>query len=174
MTIGSSVTSIGDSAFSFCASLANITIPSSVTSIGDHAFAGCTVVRGVYFQGNAPNPGLKCIWRGISYVTVYYLPGVHRLGRALGLTTRLAIFQPCCGMHRSSPGQRLEGPINLDSGITGSSNLRRRDRGERQSRATRWAGFLLETPSPSAALHFLSPTRSGPTIPSRFYRVTWP
>ena len=40
--IPSSVTSIGDSAFSYCTSLTTLTIPNSVTSIADGAFAGCT------------------------------------------------------------------------------------------------------------------------------------
>ena len=39
--IPSSVTSIGDSAFSYCRSLSEIVIPSSVTSIGDSAFNNC-------------------------------------------------------------------------------------------------------------------------------------
>ena len=39
--IPSSVTSIGDSAFSWCDSLSEIVIPSSVTSIGDSAFSCC-------------------------------------------------------------------------------------------------------------------------------------
>ncbi|MEI6755120.1 MAG: leucine-rich repeat domain-containing protein, partial [Paludibacter sp.] len=45
--IPSSVTSIGNSAFSNCLSLANITIPSSVSSIGDHAFRYCTALINV-------------------------------------------------------------------------------------------------------------------------------
>ena len=40
--IPSSVTNIGDSAFSICDSLSEIVIPSSVTSIGDWAFVGCS------------------------------------------------------------------------------------------------------------------------------------
>ena len=40
--IPSSVTSIGDWAFSGCSSLSKIVIPSSVTSIGDSAFLGCS------------------------------------------------------------------------------------------------------------------------------------
>ena len=41
IVIPSSVTSIGDSAFSYCRSLSEIVIPSSVTSIGDSAFSSC-------------------------------------------------------------------------------------------------------------------------------------
>ena len=41
VTIPQSVTSIGDSAFSFCIALTEVTIPQSVTSIGDSAFVGC-------------------------------------------------------------------------------------------------------------------------------------
>ena len=40
--IPNSVTSIGESAFSYCSRLTSITIPNSVTSIGDRAFSGCS------------------------------------------------------------------------------------------------------------------------------------
>ncbi|MQN69116.1 leucine-rich repeat protein, partial [Segatella copri] len=46
IVIPSSVTSIGDWAFSSCDSLSEIVIPSSVTSIGDDAFYNC------YFSDN--------------------------------------------------------------------------------------------------------------------------
>ena len=42
VTIPNSVTSIGNSAFSGCASLTSVTIPNSVTSIGEDAFDGCS------------------------------------------------------------------------------------------------------------------------------------
>ncbi len=47
ITIPSSVTSIGDGAFSGCRSLTSITIPSSVTSIGDYAFSSCSRLTSV-------------------------------------------------------------------------------------------------------------------------------
>ena len=45
VTVPSSVTSIGTSAFQGCTSLTSVTIPSSVTSIGDNAFFGCTSLK---------------------------------------------------------------------------------------------------------------------------------
>lgn len=41
LTIGNSVTSIGNNAFSNCSGLTSITIPNSVTSIGQYSFNGC-------------------------------------------------------------------------------------------------------------------------------------
>ena len=52
VVIPSSVTSIGEWAFSCCKSLASITIPASVTSIGKAAFDGCTSLKKIYYRGN--------------------------------------------------------------------------------------------------------------------------
>ena len=48
-TIPGSVTSIGDDAFSGCASLTSVTIPDSVTSIGNYAFSCCGSLTDVNF-----------------------------------------------------------------------------------------------------------------------------
>ncbi len=53
VTIGNSVTSIGDYAFSYCSSLTSITIPNSVTSIGEEAFLNCSLTS-VTFEGRTP------------------------------------------------------------------------------------------------------------------------
>jgi len=50
VTIGNSVTSIGEWAFDGCTSLTSVTIPNSVTSIGKGAFYNCSLTR-VTFQG---------------------------------------------------------------------------------------------------------------------------
>ena len=46
-TIPSTVTAIGDYAFSGCTTLAGIDIPASVNSVGDFAFRGCSALRNV-------------------------------------------------------------------------------------------------------------------------------
>ena len=47
MTIGTSVTSIGNAAFGGCSKLTSVTIPNSVTYIGDEAFRYCRLLTGV-------------------------------------------------------------------------------------------------------------------------------
>ncbi len=55
VTIPSSVTSIGDEAFNGASNLTSITIPSSVTSIGDGAFYGASSLTSVFYMGDAPS-----------------------------------------------------------------------------------------------------------------------
>ena len=47
MTIGNSVTSIGERAFAGCSGLTSVTIGNSVASIGERAFAGCSGLTSV-------------------------------------------------------------------------------------------------------------------------------
>jgi hypothetical protein len=47
VTVGNSVTSIGDSAFIICTGLTSVTIPDSVTSIGNNAFYGCDALTSI-------------------------------------------------------------------------------------------------------------------------------
>ena len=54
---GKSVTSIGDSAFYNCTSLASIKIPSSVTSIGDRAFSSCESLTSVTIPNSVTSIG---------------------------------------------------------------------------------------------------------------------
>ena len=57
--IPSSVTSIGDSAFSSCHSLSEIVIPSSVTSIGDSAFSGCESLSEIFIPSSVTSIGYR-------------------------------------------------------------------------------------------------------------------
>ena len=57
IVIPSSVTIIGDSAFSCCGSLSEIVIPSSVTSIGDHAFSSCDSLSEIVIPSSVTSIG---------------------------------------------------------------------------------------------------------------------
>ena len=55
--IPTSVTSIGDSAFSGCSGLTSITIPNSVTSIGDSVFSGCSGLTSITIPNSVTSIG---------------------------------------------------------------------------------------------------------------------
>ena len=59
---GYPVTSIGNSAFSICYSLTNVTIPDSVTNIGDGAFFGCTSLTSVTIPNSVTSIGNGAFW----------------------------------------------------------------------------------------------------------------
>lgn len=54
LTIGESVTSIGEDAFRFCKNLESLTIPKSVTSIGDRAFLECSGLTSILVESGNP------------------------------------------------------------------------------------------------------------------------
>ena len=60
--IPSSVTSIGDLAFSGCDSLSEIVIPSSVTSIGDYAFSSCDSLSEIVIPSSVASIGKSAFY----------------------------------------------------------------------------------------------------------------
>ncbi|MDE7296692.1 MAG: leucine-rich repeat domain-containing protein [Clostridia bacterium] len=60
VSMGDSVTSIGDSAFYNCTALASITIGNGVTDIGDYAFENCNALADIIYTGDISG------WCGIS------------------------------------------------------------------------------------------------------------
>ena len=67
---GHSVTSIGDSAFSYCSNLTSIEISSGVTSIGEYAFQYCKSLTSIEIPSSATSIG-KEAFRGCSSLTIY-------------------------------------------------------------------------------------------------------
>ena len=68
--IGNGVTSIGDSAFGSCYSLASITIPDGVTSIGDSAFDSCYSLASITIPD-----GVTSIW-DFAFANCYSLSSI--------------------------------------------------------------------------------------------------
>ena len=70
VTIGDNVTTIGVSVFYECSVLESITIPDSVTSIGNYAFNSCTSMTSVTFDGTQPTLGTTSFALGTSSSSV--------------------------------------------------------------------------------------------------------
>jgi hypothetical protein len=84
---GNSVTSIGDHAFAFCASLTNVTLPSSVTSIATHAFYYCSKLTSITIPNSVTN-----IW-DYAFNGCTNLTAVYFQGNAPPLTNDWSVFQ---------------------------------------------------------------------------------
>ena len=70
--IGTKVTSIGNGAFTYCASLTNVTIPDSVTSIGDYAFSECRGLTNVTIGNGMTSIGESAFYNceGLTSITI--------------------------------------------------------------------------------------------------------
>ena len=79
-TIPDSVTSIGNSAFSWCSSLTSINIPDSVTSIGDYAFYNCSKLTSIVIPDSVTSIGNRAFYYCRSLTSVVIPDSVTSIG----------------------------------------------------------------------------------------------
>ena len=80
IAIPNSVTSIGNSAFSYCSSLTSIAIPKSVTSIGYDAFSGCTSLTSIEIPNSVTSIGNYAFYDCSSLTSVVIPDSVTSIG----------------------------------------------------------------------------------------------
>ena len=87
ITLPNKIEKIGNSAFSDCSKLKEITIPESVKSVGSGAFYGCNALNAVYYAGNVAG------WCGIIFSNTNANPlyNAHNLYINNTLVTELTI-----------------------------------------------------------------------------------
>lgn len=81
-TNGLPVTTIGNSAFYGCTTLARVTVPASVTSIGDDAFRFCSRLTNITLGTRVTNLGNGAFYGCTSLPRVTIPPSVARIGSA--------------------------------------------------------------------------------------------
>lgn len=93
------ITSIDQEEFAACGRLATVIVPASVTNIGPNAFNSCVSMKGIYFEGNAPNygepwrGGIAKILGGLDTGTIYYRAGTSGWEATFG-GRPTALWQP--------------------------------------------------------------------------------
>ena len=80
VTIGNSVTSIGDSAFYGCSGLTSVTIGNSVTSIGSNAFYNCSNLTSVTIGNNVTSIGSNAFYNCSNLTSVTIPDSVTSIG----------------------------------------------------------------------------------------------
>ncbi|MCD8054424.1 MAG: leucine-rich repeat protein [Lachnospiraceae bacterium] len=89
--IPSSVTTIGNFAFTYCTSLTNVTIPDSVTSIGSYAFFNCTSLTSIIIPDDVTFIG-DSAFEDCSGLTSIIIPdGVTSIGAFSGCTSLTSV-----------------------------------------------------------------------------------
>ena len=96
VVIEDGVTSIGDSAFSWCSSLTSITIPSSVTSIGNGEFRECSSLTDITIPGSVTSIGSDAFSWCSSLTDITIPSSVTSIGSGafLGCTNLTSITNP--------------------------------------------------------------------------------
>ena len=94
VTIPTSVTSIGNSAFYYCSRMTAVTIPTSVTSIGDRAFWGCSGLTAVTIPASVMNIGWSAFDRCAGLTELNFLGAPPQLGGYLSDSSTAIVKYP--------------------------------------------------------------------------------
>ena len=94
------VTSLGESCFSWCSGLTSITIPSSVTYLGTYCFAHCSGLTSITIPSSVTSLGEKCFYECSGLTSINIPSSVTSLGKSC--------FEECSGLTS----------INIPSSVT--------------------------------------------------------
>jgi Leucine Rich Repeat (LRR) protein len=167
VTLGRSLTNIGDYAFGFCANLTSITVPDSVVRIGNTAFQGCGRMLGFYFQGNAPSLVPFALRSANNIAVVYYLPGTTGWGPmadgvpAVLWNPQVQTADNNFGVRQNRFGFNITGTADIPIVIEGCASLG----------APTWIPLQSGTLT-NGAIYFSDPQWTN--YPSRLYRIRSP
>ena len=90
VTIPDGVTSIGDKAFQFCASLETVSIPASVKTIGDYAFNECGALALINIPQGVTSIGDYAFWYCYTLASIEFPASVTSIGED--------VFAECYGL----------------------------------------------------------------------------
>ena len=118
VTIPSTVTSIGDMAFSGCSGLTSVNFPASLTSIGYHAFWNCNGLTSVNFPASLTSIGKEAFWNcnGLTSVSLSSCTSLTSIGASA--------FESCEGLTSVSfPASLTSIGANAFSGCSGLTSV---------------------------------------------------
>jgi len=110
VTIPSSVTSIGNGAFTSCNHLTSITIPAGVTSIGHYAFSNCNSLSSVTIPASVTSIGGSAFGgcNSLTSVTIY-APSLTEYGYGAfndnGSGRKIYVFSDCVNTYKAQASQ---------------------------------------------------------------------
>ena len=113
LTVGGSVTSIGESAFRSCINLTSVTIGNSVTNIGGSAFNGCSNLETIVFGDSVTIIGADAFNNCTSLTSIIIPNGVTSIGNSA--------FKDCTGLTSVAIGNSVT--TIGSSAFSGCSNL---------------------------------------------------